>query len=140
MYPHPGSGPNMSRLYKIATTTANLGISAAAAWYQLPNPGNTDFLGISATNSTGAPYYIKLYWTGNQNFSITQFSSVITNAACTIVPTLTIQVPTTGLYTIPAENPPTGAGQLYFWAVSTAADATNTSLSAGGDAIAVFYD
>jgi hypothetical protein len=132
----------MARPYKVATTISNMGISSNMPLF-IVNDANklgTDLLGLAATNSTGAAYYIKFYWSGQQNLTYSQLSAVMTNAACTVVPALTVEVPTTGLVW-PAMVPPLGnQGQLYFWAVSTAADATNTSLASGGDAITVFID
>ena len=129
----------MSRPIKVATTLANLGISAASQGLYLIAQA-ADFMGISATNSTGAAYYVKLFWTGQTNLSYAQLSAVITNAACTLVPSLTIEVPTTGLFSPPSMFPVAQAGQLYMWVTSTAADATNTSLASSGDAITVFID
>jgi hypothetical protein len=132
----------MARISKANTTVANLGISASGqALFTVNDPGKlgTDFLGINATNSLGYPYYVKLYWTGNQNLSFAQMTSLITNAAATVVPDLTIQVPSTGLFAI-SDWPVVKQGQLYFCAVSTAADATNTSLATGGDVINIFFD
>lgn len=132
----------MARFVKVNTTTANLGISAGApALFLVNDIGKlgTDFLGLSATNGTGANYYVKFYWTGNTNLTFSQMTALVTNAAATIVPDITIQVPTGGLLA-PLDFPVQKLGQLYFVAVSTAADGTNTSLSAGGDAITVFID
>ena len=53
----------MSRPVKLSTTLANLGISAAPAFYLVAQ--NADFMGVAATNGTGAPYYLKFYWTGS---------------------------------------------------------------------------
>ena len=129
----------MSRPIKFATTVANLGISGASQGLFLVGD-HCAFMGLAATNSTGAPYYVKLLWTGQVNLSYAQISAVITNAACTLVPSLTIEVPTIGFYAPPAQWPISEAGQLYMWATSTAADATNTSLASGGDALTVFID
>lgn len=129
----------MTRPVKINTTVANLGISAAPAFFKVADVA--DLMGLSATNGTGAPYYVKLYWTGQQNISYAQLSAVLTNAACTIVPTMVVEVPqTTGIVWGPNQWPIAQAGPLYLWAVSTAADATNTSLASGGDVITVFID
>ena len=133
----------MARAVKINTTVANLGISASGqALFTVNDAGTlgTGFLGLTATNNTGQPYYIKLYWTKNQNLSFAQMTGAVTNAAATIIPDMTFQVPTTGLVLPASEWPVVNQGQLYLWAVSTAADATNTSLSAGGDSITVFID
>ena len=133
----------MARVTKINTTVANLGISASGQALFLVNDAGTlgtGFLGLTATNGTGAPYYVKLYWTKNQNISFAQMTGAVTNAAATIIPDMTFQVPTTG-FTLPmGEWPVINQGQLYLWAVSSAADGTNTSLSAGGDVINVFID
>lgn len=133
----------MARVVKITTTTANLGISTGApALFSVNDVGSlgTGFLGLTATNTTGQAYYIKFYWTKNVNLSYAQVTSLVTNAAATIVPDMTFQVPTTGLV-YPWGGPVVvNQGQFYLVAVSTAADATNTSLSAGGDSINVFID
>ena len=131
----------MARIYKVSTTLANLGISAAQSLFVINNPGNTDFLGVCATNGLAtAPYYVKFYWTGQTNLTYAQMSAAVTNAASTIVPALTIEVPIGGIYEPTNQWPVSGQGQLYFWATSTAQDGTNTSLVAGGDTITVFYD
>lgn len=123
----------MTRPYKLPTTAATVPVPTLIA-------AQADFMGLSATNGTGQAYYVKLFWTGNNNLSNAQVSSAMTQLGCTIIPTLTIEVPTTGLYVAPAQWPISYAGPLYCWAVSTADDATNTSLSAAGDAITVFID
>ena len=133
----------MARIYKVSTTLANLGISAAPAIFVIGDTGalTTGFLGLTATNGTGQAYYIKLFWTGNNNLTFAQMKSMVTNAAATVVPSITVQVPTTGLPIPQMGNyAVVNQGQLYLWAVSTATDGTNTSLSAGGDAITVFID
>ena len=131
----------MARPYKFNTTTANLGISAAQPFYAVGSLGESGpgIVGLAATNSTGQAYYVKFWWTGQTNLSYAQISAVMTNAACTIVPSMTVEIPTTGLVAS-LHWPLMNQGQLYLWAVSTAADGTNTSLSAGGDVITVFVD
>lgn len=132
----------MARLYKVTTSTATLGISAAdPVLFTVNNRGNTDFLGMVATNGLNtATYYVKFYWTGQTNLSYAQMSNIVISAACTVVPQLTVQVPAGGLYEPTNHWPVGGQGQLYFWAVSSAADGTNSSLAVGGDTITVFYD
>lgn len=131
----------MARPYKVNTTIANMGISAVMPVFPVGDSGalSPGIMGVVATNSTGQQYYLKFYWTGQTNLSFSALSAVMTNAACTVIPAMTVEVPTTGLchtFTTPIMN----QGQLYLWAVSTVADATNTSLASGGDVITVFID
>lgn len=124
----------MSRPIKIATVTPSV----------VPVPfliaQAADFVGIAATNTTGSPYYVKLFWTGQSNLSPANVSAALVSTACTLVPSITIEVPTNGLLSGPTHNSIVQAGNFYLWAVSTAADASNTSLASGGDAITVFID
>jgi hypothetical protein len=123
----------MSRPIKVPTTAATVPVPALIA-------ASADFMGLSATNGTGQPYYVKLLWTGQSNITQAQISSAMTQLGCTIIPVLTIEVPTTGLYVGPQHYPISYAGPLYLWAVSSAIDATNTSLTAAVDEITVFID
>lgn len=97
------------------------------------NPGNTDFWGISATNAGAVPYYIKLAWQGQSNTV-----PAPTSTANTFVPAMVFEVPTIGL-DFALMEPATNVGQLYFWYASTAADATNASVTSSGDVITIFY-
>jgi hypothetical protein len=118
----------MARYFKAPTTTT------AAVAIQVNNYGNTDFLGLYATNTTAAAYYIKLAWVGAGN--VIPFPSATASSAIAAV---TIEVPTTGLNFV-NQQPLTNQGCLYYWVASTAPDATNTTLASGGDVITIVYD
>jgi len=118
----------MARYFHTSTT-----VSGPTA-VQVNNYGNTDFLGLHATNNTASAYYIKLAWQSQPNQVLFP-----TAAASTAVPAITIEVPITGL-NFHGNFPVTNQGSLYMWVASTAPDNTNTTLSAGGDVITVIYD
>ncbi len=128
----------MALAWKTTTTTGAVAAGLVAG-------GAASILhGYVSTNAEAANFYVKIWWEGTGTAAPTNFTggnqpATTIPVAGTTIPSLTIQVNTTGMFSL-SDIRVTNGGRMWFWVTKNAADTDATALPAGGDVITFIYE